>query len=116
MSAGVSVMIGSDLLTDPVVIGVLAGLVIGKPVGVLLGARAATRLPRTELGAELAWRDLVAVAMLAGIGFTVALLMCELAFAPGETEHAKTAVLAGSVISAMLAALVLRRRVRARSG
>jgi NhaA family Na+:H+ antiporter len=115
MSAGVSVTLGSHLVSDPVVIGVVAGLVIGKPVGVLGGAWLVTRLPRASLGAELAWRDLFGVGLLAGVGFTVALLMSELAFGHGEAEHAKTAVLVGSLISAALASVVLRSRVRARS-
>ena len=115
MSAGVAVTVDHALLTDPVVIGVVAGLVVGKPVGVLAGAWLATRMPRASLGAELAWRDLAGVALLCGVGFTVALLMSELAFAPGETDHAKTAVLAGSVVSALLASVVLRRRARART-
>src|SRR4051794_5096926 len=115
MSAGVSVALGSGLVRDPVVIGIVAGLVIGKPVGVLGGAWLATRVPRATLGDELAWHDLLGVGLLAGVGFTVALLMSELAFGPGETEHAKTAVLVGSVLSAALASVVLQSRVRARA-
>jgi NhaA family Na+:H+ antiporter len=109
------VALGSGLVRDPVVIGIVAGLVIGKPVGVLGGAWLATRVPRATLGDELAWHDLLGVGLLAGVGFTVALLMSELAFGPGETEHAKTAVLVGSVLSAALASVVLRSRVRARA-
>jgi NhaA family Na+:H+ antiporter len=111
LSAGV-VVGGGDLLRDPVVIGVVLGLVVGKPVGVLAGAWGVTRFTRAELNEDLSWRDVVGVAVLAGVGFTVALLVADLSFAPGEAEAAKTAVLAGSVAAALLAAVLLGRRSR----
>jgi NhaA family Na+:H+ antiporter len=112
MSAGVSVGGGADLWTDPVVIGIVAGLVLGKTIGVWGGAYIVTRLTRAELAAEIVWRDVFGVAVLAGIGFTVSLLIAELAFPHEEAEHAKTAVLAGSLIAGVIAALILRRRNR----
>jgi NhaA family Na+:H+ antiporter len=113
MSAGVT--IGADggvteFFSDPVVLGVLAGLMVGKPVGVMIGSMLVVRFTRAELNEELSWRDLVGVALLAGVGFTVALLVAELSFDGGEGEAAKTAVLLGSVLSATLAAGLLRRR------
>jgi NhaA family Na+:H+ antiporter len=112
LSAGVVIGGGGDLLRDPVVIGVVLGLVVGKPVGVLAGAWGVTRFTRAELNEDLSWRDVLGVAVLAGVGFTVALLVAELSFAPGEAEAAKTAVLAGSVAAALLAAVLLGRRSR----
>ena len=53
------------------------------------------------------------MAVLAGVGFTVALLVAELSFTGAEAEAAKTAVLGGSVVAALLAAVVLRRRSKA---
>jgi NhaA family Na+:H+ antiporter len=116
MAAGVTVGGGADLLTNPVVLGVVAGLVVGKPLGVLAGAWLTTRLTRAELNAELSWRDVFGVAALAGVGFTVALLVADLSFAGEAVETAKTAVLAGSLLSAGIAAVLLRRRSRQRSG
>ena len=113
MSAGVSVSGGGALLTDPVAIGVVLGLVVGKPLGVLGGSWLVTRLTRAELGDEIGWRDLLGVALLAGVGFTVALLVSDLSFGAHQAEVAKTAVLAGSVVAALLAAVALRRRSRA---
>ena len=115
MSAGVT--IGADgglagFFGDPVVLGVLLGLMVGKPVGVLLGSMLVVRFTRAELNAELSWRDLVGVAVLAGVGFTVALLVAELSFTGEEGEAAKTAVLLGSVLSACIAAALLHRRSR----
>jgi NhaA family Na+:H+ antiporter len=113
MSAGVTVRGGGELFSDPVVLGVVLGLVLGKPIGVLGGAFLVTRITRAELNPELSWRDLVGVAVLAGVGFTVALLVAELSFAEEETEAAKTAVLLGSVIAASVASVLLHRRSRA---
>ena len=113
LSAGVVLHVDGAFLTDPVVVGVVLGLVVGKPLGVLGGAWAVTRVTRAELDGELSWRDVAGVAVLAGVGFTVALLVSDLSFGPAEAEAAKTAVLAGSVVAGLLAAVVLGRRSRA---
>ncbi|HEX3297735.1 MAG TPA: Na+/H+ antiporter NhaA [Nocardioides sp.] len=109
VSAGVPISGGDSLLHDPVVIGVLVGLALGKPIGVLGGTYLATRLTRAELNEDLTWGQLAGVAVLAGIGFTVSLLVSDLSFSGHEADAAKAAVLAASVIAALLGALVLRR-------
>ncbi len=109
-AAGVSFSGGGELFGDPVALGIVLGLVVGKPLGVLGGAWLVTRLTHAELGDEIGWRDLFGVALLAGVGFTVALLVSDLSFGVGEADAAKTAVLVGSVGAALLAAVVLRRR------
>ena len=70
------------------------------------------RFTRAELDADLSWWDVLGLAMLAGVGFTVSLLIGELAFgaASERDDHVKVAVLAGSVTATALAALVLRAR------
>lgn len=115
LSAGVSLS-GAGLRGDVAVAGVAAGLVVGKPVGVLAGTWLTVRLTRARLHPDLAWADLAGLALLTGIGFTVSLLLAELSFPadPGRADAVKAAVLAGSVVSALLAAVVLRRRARAR--
>jgi NhaA family Na+:H+ antiporter len=110
LSAGVVMSDGGRLLRDPVAVGVMLGLVVGKPVGVFGGTWLVTRFTRAELNDALAPRDLVGVAVLAGIGFTVSLLVSDLSFTGAELDAAKSAVLAGSVVSAVLGALLLRRR------
>jgi Na+:H+ antiporter, NhaA family len=112
MSAGVVISGGGALVTDPVVIGVTAGLVLGKPLGVLGGSFLVTRLTRAELNEEISWRDMVGLAVLAGVGFTVALLVADLSYEGARAEAAKTAVLIGSVVAALIAAGLLRRRNR----
>lgn len=111
LSAGVAVG-GDGLLRHPVAVGVVLGLVLGKPVGVLAGTWLVTSLTRAELSPGLSWRDLVGVAILAGIGFTVSLLVSDLSFTGENRDVAKAAVLAGSVISAVVGALALGHRDR----
>uniref|UniRef100_UPI0024A8E02A Na+/H+ antiporter NhaA n=1 Tax=Streptomyces sp. CC208A TaxID=3044573 RepID=UPI0024A8E02A len=114
-AAGVSV--SGDALrhvfTDPEPLAVLIGLVAGKILGIFLGTYFAARFTRARLNPDLAWADVLGLATLAGIGFTVALLIGELAFPdPTQAEHVKAAVLIGSLTAAVLAAVLLRRRNR----
>lgn len=112
-AAGVSV--SGDALgkvfTTPDPLGVVIGLVAGKILGIFAGTYLAARFTRAQLNPELAWADVLGLATLAGIGFTVALLIGELAF-PGTAtgEHVKAAVLIASLTAALLATVLLRRR------
>ena len=87
--------------------GVIAGLVVGKPLGVWLTAFLLARFTHASLDDDLAWRDVLGVSLLAGIGFTVSLLIGELAFGYGTVTGAdvKIGVLVGSVIAGLLAAV-----------
>lgn len=116
-AAGVSVVdIGiGEVLSDPIAIGVVLGLVLGKVLGIWGGVAVLVKTTRLELGNGVDLPDLVGVAMLAGIGFTVSLLIADLSFGAGDDgDAAKFAVILGSVISATLGGWVLRRRVRVR--
>jgi NhaA family Na+:H+ antiporter len=103
-----------DALRDPVAIGVVAGLVVGKVFGITASAAAVARLTRAQLDESLSWLDVLGLALLGGIGFTVSLLIGELAFDAGSerNEHVKVGVLAGSLLAAALAAVLLRARER----
>jgi Na+:H+ antiporter, NhaA family len=113
-AAGVAVSGASirSVFTEPVALGIVLGLLVGKAVGILGGTYLTARFTRAELSDELAWSDVTGVAVLAGIGFTVSLLIGELAFAGDDeaVELAKTAVLVGSVVAALVAAVLLGRR------
>ncbi|MFB7354879.1 Na+/H+ antiporter NhaA [Streptomyces gardneri] len=115
-SAGVSVSGGAigDVFTQPVTLGVVLGLVVGKAIGIFGGTWLAARFTRAELNPDLTWPDVFAVASLAGIGFTVSLLIGELAFAGDDalTDEVKAAVLIGSLIAAVFASVLLKLRVR----
>lgn len=99
---------------DPVALGIVAGLVVGKVVGIVGSAWLLARFTHADLDDDLSWLDVTGMAMLAGIGFTVSLLIGDLAFGAGteRDEHVKVAVLAGSLLAAVGAALVLRARNR----
>ncbi len=102
-------------LRDPIAIGIIAGLVIGKAVGIFGTTYLVSRFTRATLDSGLHWLDVGGVALLGGIGFTVSLLIGELAFRMDSLhgEHVKVGVLAGSVVSAILAASILRIRNKA---
>jgi NhaA family Na+:H+ antiporter len=105
----------SDSLTDRVALGIVVGLVAGKAIGITLATWLLHTFTRAELDDELSWLDVVGMALLGGIGFTVSLLIGELAFGAGtaQDDHVKVGVLAGSLLAAALAAVILRVRNRA---
>ena len=99
-------------LLDPVAVGIVVGLVAGKAIGILGASYLVARLTRAELDDALSWFDVLGLALLGGIGFTVSLLIGELAFGPGSErdDHVKVAVITGSLLAAALATVVLRIR------
>jgi NhaA family Na+:H+ antiporter len=104
----------TDALGDTVALGITLGLVIGKFVGVLGTTYLVSRFTRADLDEDLSWIDVAGLAVLAGIGFTVSLLIGDLSFPEGSAreDHVKVGVLTGSLVSALLATVVLRSRNR----
>ncbi|KQS73646.1 Na+/H+ antiporter NhaA [Modestobacter sp. Leaf380] len=116
-SAGVTVGGLSGLgasLTDTVAIGIVVGLVAGKAIGITGATWLVSRFTKAELDTDLRWPDVMGLSLLAGIGFTVSLLIGELAFGAGSLrdEHVKVGVLTGTLIAALLATAVLKPRDR----
>lgn len=110
-AAGVTVVGGDGSIVQPVSIGIVVGLVVGKLVGVLGSTWLMTTFTPLRLPDSIGIRDLLPVGLLTGVGFTVALLIAELSFEAGSDDHAaaaKAAILVGSVVSAILAAILLR--------
>ena len=103
-----------EVLANPVAIGVILGLVVGKPIGVVGTALIMARFTRAELSKDITWSDVAAVGLLSGIGFTVSLLIAELAFDDGSLSlsAAKLAILAASAISALFATVAILSRNR----
>lgn len=101
-------------LSDPITLGIAAGLVLGKPIGIMLATFAVNKLGHRELAKHLSWWDVLGLSLLAGIGFTVSLLIGELAFGSGSEadDHVKVGVLVGTLAAAVLATVVLRIRNR----
>jgi len=101
-------------IADPVTIAVVAGLVLGKPLGIVLTTRVLTAVTRAQLDPSLRWIDLTGVGVLAGIGFTVSLLVAELSFG-SESAHnddAKIAIMIASVLASVAASVILLARNR----
>ena len=101
-------------MRDSITLGIIAGLVVGKVVGITGATWLVSRFTRAEFADELGWWDVVGLALLGGIGFTVSLLIGELAFGVGseQDEHVKVGVLLGTLLAALLATVVLRLRNR----
>ena len=119
-SAGVGVLGGglAASVRSPITLGIVAGLVVGKSVGVLGSTWVVARFTRARLDERLSWYDVLGLSLLAGIGFTVSLLIGELAFGTGtpQDDLVKIGVLGGSLLSALVALVVLRVRDRVHRG
>ncbi|MEW1963037.1 Na+/H+ antiporter NhaA [Microbacterium sp. NPDC077644] len=104
----------ASAFSDPIVIGIIVALVVGKPLGITAATWIITRIRRIDLDPALRWIDIAGVGILAGIGFTVSLLVAELSFAAGSeaADHAKVAVLTASVVAAAVASVLLGARNR----
>jgi NhaA family Na+:H+ antiporter len=115
-AAGISLGAVGGAVSDVVAISIFAALLLGKFVGVFGGARLAVRLGVGSLPDEVRWGDVLPVAMLAAIGYTVSLLIAQLAFDDAAAqERAAAAVLAASALASLLAVVMLRRRSRSAS-
>jgi NhaA family Na+:H+ antiporter len=116
-NAGISLTgVTFGTLLEPIPLGVAAGLVLGKPVGVMLTAVAGTRLGIAKLPDGIRWLQFFGMALLTGIGFTMSLFIGTLAFETTVQQvDVRLGVLVGSVISALAGYAVLRTlRGRAR--
>ena len=116
-SAGVTVGGFSGLLEslgDSIALGIIGGLVLGKAIGITGGTFLITRLRGITIDKSLAWIDIVGMSFIAGIGFTVSLLVGELSYDPSgaASDHMKVGVIVGSMISATIGAVILTARNR----
>jgi NhaA family Na+:H+ antiporter len=106
---------GAAQIDSPIFLGIVVGLFVGKPLGIFITARLMAALAGARLPNGVEWIDIAIVGTLGGIGFTVALLIGELAFTePASLGAAKVGVLAASFMAAALSAIVLRVRTRSR--
>ena len=110
-AAGISLASLGDAVGDAIAVGIFFGLLVGKVVGILGGARLAVGLRLGRLPDGVTWGDVVPVAVLGGIGYTVSLLIARLASAGLAAEQrAAAAVLAASVFASIIAVVLVRRR------
>jgi Na+/H+ antiporter NhaA len=110
--ANAGVKLNGDVLRDaassPVTLGIVVGLVGGKLVGITTATWLFTRRPLGGLPLTLTWPPLVGAATVAGIGFTVALLIADISFDGQDLEDAKIGILTASVLASCLAWIVFR--------
>ena len=110
--------------TAPITLGVLVGYVVGKPVALMLTAGLVTRLSRGRIRPPIGWAAVLGSGTIAGIGFTVALLIADRAFSGVELAEAKLGALSAAVVASLLTWIVYRltgllspaRRARALQG
>jgi NhaA family Na+:H+ antiporter len=115
-AAGITLGAAGEALTDPVAHGVVAGLLVGKTLGIFGAAWLAVRFGVAALPEGVRWGDVFPVAVLGGIGYTVSLLVTRLAFADvGAQERAGAAVLVASTTASVAAVVLLRARTRGRT-
>jgi Na+:H+ antiporter, NhaA family len=114
LSVGLAITPGSlgAVFTGRGGLGVVLGLIAGKTIGVIGGAYLTARFTHARLSPELSWGDILAVATLSGIGFTVSLLISDLAFGPASdlATTAKTAVVVASLLAGLLGSVLLALR------
>ncbi|MET7424398.1 Na+/H+ antiporter NhaA [Dactylosporangium sp. NPDC005555] len=114
-AAGIPLAAAADAFGDPLARGAAAGLLLGKPAGIMLGAWLAVRIGLGTLPPRVRWGDVLPVAMLGGVGYTVSLLIARLSVPGHGSDAAAAAVLAASVVAAVLATLVVRWRGNTRT-
>ena len=100
--------------TDPVALGIVAGLLLGKPIGIFGAAWLMDRFTSAQKDHDYTWFDMLGMAVVAGIGFTVSLLVAELSFGEGSphSDHAKVGILCGSLLAALVGAALIAPRNR----
>jgi Na+/H+ antiporter NhaA len=106
---------------SPITLGILVGYVVGKPVGIFSTTWLATRLSKGRLQPPVGWASVAGAGTIAGIGFTVSLLVASLAFHGQQLDDAKVGILSGALAAAAITWLVFRatallpRRTRIRA-
>jgi NhaA family Na+:H+ antiporter len=97
-----------DSLTSPLPLGIAAGLVLGKPLGIIVAVTACVSLGFAHLPERATWVHMIGVGCLAGIGFTMSLFIGTLAFdSPVQIDAVRVGVIAGSIISTILGLAIL---------
>lgn len=118
--ANTAIVIGENWqsgLDQPLSLGIISGLVIGKPLGIWLFSFIGVAVGLCSLPAELKWRNIIGTGFIAGIGFTMSIFITLLAFTDGDLiDNSKIAILIGSFISAITGYIVLKLTLKAPGG
>lgn len=112
-NAGLTLAGFGEMLWNPGAVGIMLGLLLGKPVGIVLFRWFAVRMNLAALPEKLAWGDLIGVAWLGGIGFTMALFIATLAFEGSPLlASAKAGVIVGSSVAGIVGYVTIRGQLR----
>ena len=113
-NAGVELGAIGQVLTEPVGLGIVLGLVLGKPIGIVATSFVAVRVGIAKLPEGTTWAMVVGLGAVAGIGFTVSIFIAGLSFPGAEllTDEAKIAILLASVVAAVVGAVLLLAATR----
>ena len=106
--ANAGIVLHGSAFGEPVSMAVMVGLIVGKPLGIVLASWLAVKLVLKQLPEGLSWSSLLGAGCLAGIGFTMAIFIAELALEADQLYYAKCGILAASVVSAVLGVMILR--------
>ena len=99
-----------ELILSPISIGIIIGLVLGKPVGIVLASKLLVKLRKATLPEGTTWSHIYGVGFLAGIGFTMSIFISELAFETDENKQiAKVGIFVASILSAVIGMVLLSR-------
>jgi NhaA family Na+:H+ antiporter len=117
--ANAGIVLGPELASafkDRVAMGIIAGLLIGKPLGIVSFAWFAVRVRAAELPDRVGWTQVLGTGFLGGIGFTMSLFIANLAFGgASQLDISKAGVLAGSIVAGLLGCAFLWRTNRSSS-
>ena len=108
-NTGIPIVGSSFSPAAPESLGVMAGLVLGKPLGIVAACWLAVRFGVARLSSEIAWPQMIGAGCLAGVGFTMSIFIATAAFEGEQLEAVKLAVLLGSTAAALLGMAVLHR-------
>jgi NhaA family Na+:H+ antiporter len=116
-NAGVELGAIGEVLTEPVGLGIVLGLVLGKPVGIALTSFVAVRLGIAKLPEDTSWSMLVGLGAVGGIGFTVSIFIAGLSFPDADllTAEAKIAILLASLVAAVVGVVLLLAATRGKA-
>lgn len=105
----------TELVRNPIHQGVAFGLILGKPAGIIFFSVLAAKTGLAKLPANLNWKNIIAVGLLAGIGFTMSIFISNLALSPEQEIYSKTGIVAGSLVSALLGGLFIALTTKTRN-
>lgn len=110
-ASGVSVSGEHNFPSSSISVGIIVGLVLGKPIGIVLSTLLLTKITKTNIAGDPAMRDIIGIGTLAGVGFTVSLLIAELSFDDVIAQNtARLAVITASIIAIIISTLLLARK------